>query len=214
MCTAAAVGNTVSMATTRSRRRWAVRLSITRRGGWYNWGPISGDFERALAAQAGSAVIQPRVDGETRRGRDHVRVTVAMTIASADVAGALTEGADPDLPRIRPARRPGDYRERRQRRPARDSGSEVRPRTTRHRRERGTGRGTCDPKIPWFWVQSPHSRVASVQVAQTKPESMPLVMRRSGVRFPKAAPPGKRSLPGIWCRSTVSRPLLRRRRAK
>ena len=36
-------------------------------------------------------MIQPRVDGETRRGRDHVRVTVAMTIASADVAGALTE---------------------------------------------------------------------------------------------------------------------------
>ena len=91
MCTAAAVGNTVSMATTRSRRRWAVRLSINRHGGWYAWGPISGDFERSLAGQAGSAVIQPRVDGETRRGRDHVRVTMAMTIASADVAGALTE---------------------------------------------------------------------------------------------------------------------------
>jgi hypothetical protein len=79
------------MATTRSRRRWAVRLSVTRRGGWYAWGPVSGDFERSLAAQAGSAVIQPRVDGETRRGRDHVRVTMAMTIASADVAGALAE---------------------------------------------------------------------------------------------------------------------------
>ena len=91
VCTAVAVGNTIFMATTRSRRRWAVRLSITRRGGWYAWGPISGDFERSLAAQAGSAVIQPRVDGETRRGRDHVRVTMAMTIASADVAGALAE---------------------------------------------------------------------------------------------------------------------------
>jgi hypothetical protein len=68
-----------------------VQLSITRGVGWYAWGPISGDFERSLAAQAGSAVLQPRVDGETRRGRDHVRVTVAMTIASADVAGALTE---------------------------------------------------------------------------------------------------------------------------
>ena len=44
------------MATTRSRKRWAVRLSITRRGGWYAWGPISGEFERSLAAQAGSAV--------------------------------------------------------------------------------------------------------------------------------------------------------------
>ena len=79
------------MATTRSRKRWAVRLSITRRGGWHAWGPISGDFERSLAAQAGTAVIQPRVDAETRRGRDHVRITVAMTIASADVAGALAE---------------------------------------------------------------------------------------------------------------------------
>jgi hypothetical protein len=79
------------MATTRSRRRWAVRLGITRRGGWHVWGPISGDFERSLAEQAGSAVIQPRVDGETRRGRDYVRVTVTMTIESADVAGALAE---------------------------------------------------------------------------------------------------------------------------
>jgi hypothetical protein len=79
------------MATTRSRRPWAVRLSVTRHGGWYAWGPISGDFERSLAAQAGSAVIEPRVDAETRRGRDHVRITMAMTIASADVAGALAE---------------------------------------------------------------------------------------------------------------------------
>ena len=68
-----------------------MRLSVTRRGGWHAWGPISGDFERSLAAQAGGAVIQPRVDGETRRGRDHVRITLAMTIASADVGGALSE---------------------------------------------------------------------------------------------------------------------------
>jgi hypothetical protein len=79
------------MATTRSRKRWAVRLSITRRGGWYAWGPISGDFERSLAAQAGGAVIQPRIDAETRRGRDYVRVTMTMTVASGDVAGALAE---------------------------------------------------------------------------------------------------------------------------
>jgi len=89
-CTAAVAGNTVFMATTRSGRRWAVRLSVTRRGGWHAWGPVSGDFERSLAARAGGAVILPRVDGETRRGRDYVRVTVSMTIASADVAGALT----------------------------------------------------------------------------------------------------------------------------
>jgi hypothetical protein len=79
------------MGTTRSRKRWAVRLSITRRGGWYAWEPISGDFERSLAAQAGHAVIQPRVDAETRRGRDHVGITMATIIASADVVGALAE---------------------------------------------------------------------------------------------------------------------------
>lgn len=79
------------MATRRARKRWAVRLSITRRGGWRAWGPASGDFERGLAAQAGGAVIEPRVDALTRRGRDFVRVTLAMTIASADVAGALDE---------------------------------------------------------------------------------------------------------------------------
>jgi hypothetical protein len=66
-----------------------VRLSITCRGAWYAWGPISGAFERSLAAQAGSAVIRPRVDAQTRRGRDYVRITMAMSIASVDVAGAL-----------------------------------------------------------------------------------------------------------------------------
>ena len=69
MCTAVAAGNTIPMATTRSRKRWAVRLSVTRRGGQHAWGPISGDFERSLAAQAGSAVIQRRVDAQTRRDR-------------------------------------------------------------------------------------------------------------------------------------------------
>ena len=86
-----AAGNTVLMVTRRPRKRWAVRLSITRRGGWSAWAPVSGDFERALEAQAGSTVIRPRIDAETRRGRDHVRVTLAMTVVSADVAAALAE---------------------------------------------------------------------------------------------------------------------------
>jgi hypothetical protein len=54
-------------------------------------GPVSGDFERALEAQAGSTVIRPRIDAETRRGRDYLRVTLAVTVTSADVAGALAE---------------------------------------------------------------------------------------------------------------------------
>ena len=53
----------------------------------------------------------------------------------------------------------------------------VHPRTTTHRRRRGTGRGTGDLEILRFWVQWWHSRVASVQVAGTKPGSVPLVMR-------------------------------------
>jgi hypothetical protein len=79
------------MVTKHPGKRWAVWLSITRRGGWSAWGPASGDFERSLAAQAGSNVMQPRIDAETRRGRDHVRITLTMTVASADVAGALAE---------------------------------------------------------------------------------------------------------------------------
>jgi len=69
--------------------RWAVRLSVTRRGGWLASAARSGDFERALASAAGPAVIEPRLDAETRRGRDYVRVTVAMTIRAPDVAEAL-----------------------------------------------------------------------------------------------------------------------------
>jgi DNA-binding GntR family transcriptional regulator len=79
------------MVTKHPGKRWAVRLSITRRGGWSAWGPASGDFERSLASQAGSNVMQPRIDAETRRGRDHVRITLTMTVASADVASALAE---------------------------------------------------------------------------------------------------------------------------
>jgi hypothetical protein len=79
------------MVSKRPGKRWAVWLSSTRCGGWSAWGPVSGDFERSLAAQAGSTVMQPRIDAETRRGRDHVRITLAMTVASADVAGALAE---------------------------------------------------------------------------------------------------------------------------
>ena len=73
----------------RGRGRWAVRLSVTRRGGWRDWAVVSGDFERGLTALASRAVIKPRIDTETRRGRDYVRVTLAMTVAAGDVAEAL-----------------------------------------------------------------------------------------------------------------------------
>jgi hypothetical protein len=78
------------MATRQARRGWMVRLSITRRGGWRTWAQISGDFERSLAALAGKTVINPHIDAESRRGRDYVRVTLAMTVTAADVSDALT----------------------------------------------------------------------------------------------------------------------------
>ena len=76
-----------------------VRLSITRRGGQHAWGPVSGDFERSVAAQAGSAVIEPRVDGETARtrscpghgGHDH-RVRRRCRCAYRSMAGVQGSG--------------------------------------------------------------------------------------------------------------------------
>jgi hypothetical protein len=72
------------------RWRYAVRLSVARRGGWRDWGAVSGAFERSLVAQESESVIAPRIESESRRGPDYVRVTLSMTVAAADVAQALT----------------------------------------------------------------------------------------------------------------------------
>lgn len=77
------------MVSGRTRARWTVRLGIARRGGWRSWLAVSGDFERGLEALASKTVMTPHIDAETRRGRDYVRVTLAMTIAAGDVAEAL-----------------------------------------------------------------------------------------------------------------------------
>jgi hypothetical protein len=74
-----------------------VRLSIARRGGWRGWLAASGDFERGLEALASKTVITPHVDAETRRGRDYVRVTLAMTIVAGDVAEALDSAWGPSF---------------------------------------------------------------------------------------------------------------------
>ena len=73
----------------RIHARWTVRLSIARRGGWRSWLAVSADFERGLEALVSKTVIMPHIDAETRRGRDYVRVTLAMTIVACDVAEAL-----------------------------------------------------------------------------------------------------------------------------
>jgi hypothetical protein len=81
---------TATMTTGHGGTRWAVRLSVARRGGPLSWGAASGDFERGLARQASKTVIDPRIWSESRRGREHVRVTVTMTVIAADVAEAAT----------------------------------------------------------------------------------------------------------------------------
>ena len=70
--------------------RYLVRLSVPRRGGWRAWGAVSGEFERRLAGQESPVVISPRIESETRRGKDYVRVTISMTARVPDVAQALT----------------------------------------------------------------------------------------------------------------------------
>jgi hypothetical protein len=54
------------------------------------WGSVAGDFERRLAAQASVTITGPHVEGQTRRGREYVRVTIAMTVTAADPSQALT----------------------------------------------------------------------------------------------------------------------------
>jgi hypothetical protein len=67
-----------------------VRLTVPRRGGWRAWGTARADFERALAGAADPAIASAEIASELRRGADYVRVTVALTVVTTDVAGALT----------------------------------------------------------------------------------------------------------------------------
>jgi hypothetical protein len=69
--------------------RYTVRLSVPRIGGWRAWRAVSGEFERRLAGQASRAVTSARLESESRRGRDYVRVTVLVTVEAADVAQAM-----------------------------------------------------------------------------------------------------------------------------
>ena len=83
-------GMTSCMTARQEGTRYSVRLSVPRRGGWRAWGAASGNFERRLGEQDSAAIIAPHIEGETRRGRDHVRVTVVMAIGAPDIAQALT----------------------------------------------------------------------------------------------------------------------------
>ncbi len=59
---------------------------MPRCGDWRAWGAVAGGFERRLAEQKSKAVAA-RAGSEVRRGRDYVRVVIAV---AADVAEALS----------------------------------------------------------------------------------------------------------------------------
>jgi hypothetical protein len=78
----------------RWKRRYLVRLTVLRRGGWRAWGTVRADFERALADPVDPAITSAEIASELRRGADYVRVTVALTVLRTDVADALTIACD------------------------------------------------------------------------------------------------------------------------
>ena len=49
---------------------------------------MAADFERSLAEQVSPVVSEARVESETRRGPDSVRVRIAVTARAADVGQA------------------------------------------------------------------------------------------------------------------------------
>jgi hypothetical protein len=73
----------------RWKRRYAVRLTVPRRGGWRVWGAVRADFERALADPADPAIASAEIASELRQGADYVRVTIMLTVVTTDVADAL-----------------------------------------------------------------------------------------------------------------------------
>ena len=63
----------------RFKTRYAVRLTVPRRGGWRAWGAVRADFERVLADAVDPAIASAEIASELRRGVDYVRVSVAVT---------------------------------------------------------------------------------------------------------------------------------------
>jgi len=68
----------------RARPRYRIAIEAPHAGGWRAWNTAADGFERRLAAQASPDVHEPRLESETRRGSDIVRVRIAMTVRAAD----------------------------------------------------------------------------------------------------------------------------------
>ena len=66
-----------------------MRLTVPRRDGWRAWGTVRADFERALTDPADPAIASAEIASELRRGANYVRVTIALTVLTTDVADAL-----------------------------------------------------------------------------------------------------------------------------
>ena len=73
----------------RRKTRYAVTLTVPRRGGWRAWGAIRSDFEAALADPSDPSVLEAGITSERRRGADYVRVVMTVTVTAADPAEAL-----------------------------------------------------------------------------------------------------------------------------
>jgi len=78
----------------RWKTRYAVQLTVPRRGGWRAWAAVRADFEHALADAADPVIASAEIASELRRGADYVRVSVAFTVVTSDVAGALAVAWD------------------------------------------------------------------------------------------------------------------------
>src|SRR5258708_19127509 len=72
----------------RGRPSFTVRLEVPRTGSLRAWGAVAADFERWLAEQVSPVVSEARVESETRRGPDSVRVRIAVTTRAASVGQA------------------------------------------------------------------------------------------------------------------------------
>jgi hypothetical protein len=77
------------MITVAGRTRWSVLLTVARSGGLRDWAEVRCQFERALAARGSKSVAGASIDGESRRGRDYVKVKVTMTVTAVDIADVV-----------------------------------------------------------------------------------------------------------------------------